>query len=294
MTTAITGGTGFVGRHIAARLTDPVIVSRRTGTAIDDVDALALAFTGCDTVVHCAGINREIGDQTYARVHLDGTRAVVEAARRAGVERIILLSFLRARPDCGSAYHESKWQAEEMVRASGLDYTVLKAGMIYGLGDHLIDHLSHTVHTLPIFATEGLHEKSIRPVPIDDLVDIVVGAIDGRLPHSTVAVVGAEELMLSEAVRRLSRLVGRRTLILPAPAWFHRALGQVTEWTMRVPLIATAQVRMLEEGVSRAWGAIDPMPADLEPRTMFTDEQIRRALPPRGGFTLKDLRLART
>lgn len=128
MRVAITGGTGFVGRNLAERLPDAVVVSRRTGVAIDDVDALTAAFAGCDAVAHCAGINREIGDQTFQRVHVDGTRAVVEAARRAGVRRIVLVSFLRARPDCGSPYHESKWEAEEIVRASGIPHTILKSG----------------------------------------------------------------------------------------------------------------------------------------------------------------------
>src|SRR4051812_27504335 len=120
MKIAITGGHGFVGRHLAERfpIDDVVAVSRRSGVAIDDVDALAAAFEGCEVVAHCAGINREIGSQTYQRVHIDGTRAVVEAARRAGVKRIVMLSFLRARPDCDSPYHESKWAAEELVRGS--------------------------------------------------------------------------------------------------------------------------------------------------------------------------------
>jgi nucleoside-diphosphate-sugar epimerase len=292
---AITGGTGFVGLHLTERF-DPtavVSVSRRTGVDIDDVDALARAFSDCDVVAHCAGINREIGDQTYRKVHIDGTRAVVEAAVRAGVQRIVMLSFLRARPSCGSAYHESKWAAEEMVRGSGLDYTILKAGMIYGRGDHLVDHVSHSVQTLPVFATVGLHEKPIRPIPVGEMVDVLVAAIEGRLPKSTVAVVGGEELMLSDVVHRTARLVDRRVIVVPAPVFAIRALAQVTEWTMKVPLIAKAQARMLAEGVSRPAAPADVLPDDLRPRLPFSTEQIEAALPPRGRFGFRDLRWAR-
>ena len=293
MRVAITGGTGFVGRHLAERYDqdDVVVVSRRTGTEIDDVDALTRAFAGVEAVAHCAGINREIGDQTFERVHVRGTAAVLEAARRAGVQRVVLLSFLRARPGTGSPYHETKWAAEEMVRSSGLDYTVLKAGMIYGHGDHLVDHLSHTVQTVPLFASVGFRERTISPIPVAELVDVLVAALDGRLSRRTVAVRGGEALLLSEAVRRVARVVGRPVRVFPAPVWAHRVLGQVTEWTMCVPLVAKAQVRMLAEGVTHATQPAGELPAELAPSLPFDDDQIRAALPPRGGFTWRDLRL---
>lgn len=296
MKIAITGGTGFVGRHLAERYPadEVVIISRRTGVDVDDVDALSDAFAGCEVVVHCAGINREIGSQTYQRVHVDGTAAVVEAGQRSGVRKIILLSFLRARPNCGSAYHESKWAAEELVRASGLDFTILKAGMIYGRGDHLTDHLSHTVYTLPLFATVGLREKPIRPIPISDLVDILVAAAGGRMAGETVSVTGAEELMLSDAVRRVARVVGRRVWVVPGPVWALYLLAQVAEWTMKVPLVAKAQVRMLAEGVSEAWPPTTDVPADIAPQLLFSDELIRSVLPAAGPFGLADLRISRS
>lgn len=291
---AITGGTGFVGRHVAARLgaERAVVLSRRTGVAVDDVDALAAGMADCEVVVHCAGLNREIGDQTYDRVHVRGTAAVVEAARRAGVRKIVMLSFLRARPVCGSRYHESKWEAEQIIRSSGIDYTVLKAGMIYGRGDHMVDHLSRMALTLPFAASVGMREQSIRPVPVSEVVDVIVAAAAGRLSGQTVAVVGGETLLLSDAVRRVAAVVGRRTFVFPAPVAFHRLLAQGCEWTMTVPLVAKAQVRMLAEGVTTATGPVSELPADLQPGLPFDETQIRAALPDLQRFGCSDLRWA--
>ena len=193
MKIAITGGTGFVGRNIGCLLVSEghelVLVARgldRTDSGIrqlprthfvamtlDNRTELAQAFVGCEAVIHCAGINREQGEESYRRVHIDGTRNVVEAARQAGSKKIILISFLRARPNCGSAYHESKWEAEEIVRRSGLDYTVLKCGVIYGQGDHMLNHLSHAFYTFPVFAFVGFKDKPIRPNAVEDVARIV-------------------------------------------------------------------------------------------------------------------------
>ncbi|GAA2942651.1 complex I NDUFA9 subunit family protein [Microbacterium luteolum] len=292
MRVAITGGSGFVGRHLAERFDDAVVISRRNGVEITDVDALAAAFEGCDAVAHCAGINREIGDQTFRRVHVEGTRVVVEAARRAGVRRIVMVSFLRARPDCGSGYHESNWEAEEIVRASGIPHTILKSGMIYGPGDHMVDHVTRAVRTLPLFWTVGYRERTARPVPIDDAVDVLVAALEGRIPDPTVAVMGVDEVTLGEAIRRIARVAGRRPAFLPVPVWTVRVLAQLTEWIMVVPLVAKAQARMLAEGVSEAAPPAPEVPVGLRPSRPFSDERIRAALP-EGRFGLSDLRLAR-
>lgn len=294
MRIAITGGTGFVGRNLAARL-DPartVVISRRTGVPVDDADGLAEAFAGCDAVAHCAGINRELGEQTFRRVHVEGTRAVVEAARRAGVRRIVMLSFLRARPDCGSGYHETKWAAEELIRCSGIEHTILKSGMIYGPGDHMVDHVTRAVRTWPVFATVGYRERRVRPVAVDDAVGVLLAALEGRLPNQTVAVMGPEELALGEAVRRIARVADRRPLFVPVPVWTIRALAQLAEWTMVVPLVAKAQARMLAEGVSEAAPPAPEPPDGIRPVRRLDDELIRAALPD-GRFGLDDLRLVK-
>ena len=304
MRIAITGATGFVGSHLTTRLVseghEVVRLARRprSGDAdivtsrLDDVNQLTEAFDGCGAVAHCAGINREIGEQTYARVHIEGTRNVVEAAKAAGVEKIVLMSFLRARPNCGSPYHESKWEAEEIVRNSGLDYTILKAGVVYGRGDHMLDHLSHALHTFPIFGLVGMKEKSIRPLAIEDLVHVMRAAlIDRRLKRQTVAVLGPEEIYLSEAVRRVAEVVDKQPLMFPLPVVCHLSMASFFEWTMKVPLTSLAQIRILSEGVVEPGSPVVPLPYDLVPTRRFTTEQIRSGLPEPGPFCVGDLRL---
>ncbi|MBA4148785.1 MAG: NAD(P)H-binding protein [Verrucomicrobia bacterium] len=314
MRIAITGGTGFVGRTIARRVhgnghevvliarghdqSDPTLHqlagARFFPMGLEDAGKLAEAFAGCDAVAHCAGINRECGNQTYRRVHIEGTRNVVDAARKAGVRKIALISFLRARPDCGSAYHETKWAAEEIVRNSGLDYTIFKCGVIYGRGDHMLDHLSQAFHTFPLFAFVGFRDKPIRPNAVEDVARIVEAALVGNeLARQTVAVVGPDHLTLRQAVRRVAGVVGRRPLMFPMPIWFHYILGWFVERIMTVPLVSVAQVRMLAEGLAEPHPPCDALPPGLAPQIHFTEEQIWKGLPTPRPFTLRDFRFCR-
>ncbi len=311
MKIAITGGTGFVGRNIARTLAAKghavVLIARGRDTTdhtirnlpgasffpitLDDPAKLARAFSGCDAIAHCAGINREIDGQTYERVHVNGTSNVIEAARRASVKKISLISFLRARPNCGSGYHESKFAAEELIRNSGLDYTILKCGVIYGSGDHMLDHLSHAFYTFPIFAFVGFQDQPVRPVAVEEVAHIVVAAlVNGALAKQTVAMLGPEELGLRQAVRRVAQVLHKKPLMFPLPLWFHYLNGWLVERVMRTPLVSTAQVRMLAEGLVEPAGPCTELPPELAPKIHFTEDQIRKGLPAPGAFGWRDLR----
>jgi NADH dehydrogenase len=298
---AVTGATGFVGRHVVRRLEmaghQVVALSRRTGTdlAAPDPQALRDALAGCDAVIHCAGINREIGTQTYDAIHIQGTQALVAAAQSAGVGHISVLSFLRARPDGPTAYHRTKWAAEAIVHDSGIPYTVLKAGVIHGRGDHMLDHLSHALYTFPVFGLVGMHDQPVRPVAVDDVARILEAAAtgDGRLRNQTIAVLGPDELMLGDAVRRVAAAIGRHPVYVRLPVLAHLALARACEALMRVPLISLAQVHILAEGVVEVLPPAPEPPVDLIPQTPFSEEVIRHGLPEPGAFGCRDLRWSR-
>lgn len=303
MKIAITGGTGFVGSHLARDLRgaghEVVVIARGVGPGVDanvvtasvtDEESLVGAFNGCATVIHCAGINRELGFQTYEAVHVQGTRNVVSAAKRAGVERIALLSYLRARSACGSGYLESKWQAEEIVRSSGLRFLVIKAGMIFGLGDHMLDHTAKSLGTFRIFTRVGISDRPVMPVAVGDVVRILRAfAVGGELEDRTVAVRGPERLALADAARRIAGVLGIRALIVPMPIPLLYLLGWIAERIMKVPLVSVAQVRLLREGPEPGPMAGE-LPADLRPQTRFTSEVIERGLPRRRRYGITDLR----
>ncbi|HEV2755776.1 MAG TPA: NAD(P)H-binding protein [Actinomycetota bacterium] len=302
MRVAVTGGTGFVGGHLAVALSraghEVVLVARGVDrrpwaqevlalpgvsqfrAGLDDAGRLGQAFTGCEAVAHCAGINREIGTATYQAVHVDGTRNAVRAAESAGVRRFSIVSFLRARPHPASAYHDSKWVAEDIVRSSDLEWTVLKPGMMYGRGDHMLDHLSKALSTFPIYV--GVGNRRVRPLAIDDAVRVLEAALVGRrLTRQTVPIAGPTELSFDDAARLVARVIGKKRLFVRAPIAFHYLLARISEALMAVPLIARAQVKILEEELVEATNAPDPLPEDLAPAIPFDEDSIRRGLPDR-------------
>ncbi|USZ70343.1 NAD-dependent epimerase/dehydratase family protein [Natronosalvus halobius] len=313
MRIAITGGTGFVGSHLARRLGDDghdlVLIARGVDernvdllerenvefvpAAVTDERTLREAFVDCEAVAHLAGINHERGAQTYEAVHVDGTRNVVEAATDAGVSKLLLTSYLRARPDCGWAYHQSKWEAERIVRRSRLEYTVVKPGVVYGPGDRMLWGIARSLATVPVFPRVGLGERRIRPVAIEDLVDVLAASIvEDRLSETTVAVTGPEELTVAELVKRVGDAIGRNPIVVPAPVRAHLVSAWAQERILETPVVTTAGVRMLaEEATEPAPKAVcDPLPEVLEPTRPCSRRRIEAGLPQLEPFGVGDLR----
>src|SRR5687768_55908 len=146
----VTGGSGFVGRAVVAELlgrghavtllvhrgaVDGLTGDVRTvrGDLFDDA-ALDAGMAGCDAAIHLVGIifEKPANGVTFDRVHHQGTRHLVDGARRAGVRRYVHMSALGTRPNAASEYHRTKHLAEEYVRASGLDWTILRPALIHG------------------------------------------------------------------------------------------------------------------------------------------------------------------
>jgi len=174
MRVLITGATGFVGRAVCEAVVREGHSVRgmargSRSQALETPDAgmdwfrgsvlspddLRRALQGCDAVIHLVGIIGEIGDQTFERVHQEGTLRVVEAALSSGVRRMIHMSALGTRPAAVSRYHQTKWAAEEAVRGSGLDWTVFRPSVIYGPGDGFVNLFARMSRWSPVLPVIG-------------------------------------------------------------------------------------------------------------------------------------------
>lgn len=275
-TVAVVGGTGFLGRYVVSALRaaegDVRPLSRRTGFDARRIDPEALR--GCDAVVNLAGIKREEGDQTFQAVHVDLVARLVDAMKAAGVRRLIHVSVVVARPAPGLPYHDTKWKGEEIVRGSGLDWTILRPGVIYGAGDDLLSHLAVMINASPVFPIVNDGSAPMMPVAAGDVAAGVVGALrNGASAGKTYDLVGPDRLTLRDVVSRTAEALGRPVRIWSMPVALMKLPVRIMEATMSKPLSTGAQLAMLVEGL-----AGDPAPArtdlGVEPAP-FTPERLR-------------------
>ena len=177
------------------------------------------------------------------------------------------------------------------MRSSGLDYTVFKCGVIYGNGrSHARSSEPRVLHLSDV-RLRRLHRQTDSADAVEDVARIVKASlVDGALSKQTVAVLGPEEMTLREAVRRVAHVVRKRPLMFPMPLWFHYILGWLVERMMKTPLVSSAQVRMLSEGLAEPSPRCAALPVELAPKILFSEDQIRKGLPAPGPFRLDDLR----
>lgn len=199
----VTGATGFVGRSVVRSLLahglKPICLVRSRGkllaqhpdvdpekwTAIvgslNDPGALREAADLSQAAIHLVGIilERRLRGQTFERIHVRGTQAVVDAVQRAGITRLVHVSALGTRPNAPSKYHRTKWAAEESVRASALDWTILSPSLIHGPDGEFMRLMKRLMCGLmpPVIPYFGAGRAKVQPVSVEDVAHCCVESL---------------------------------------------------------------------------------------------------------------------
>jgi NADH dehydrogenase len=252
----VTGASGFVGSAVVAELLSRrmevrALVNRRSLQAQDDVTpvraslfdpaALAAGMETCDAVIHLVGIIMEKRSRgiTFQRMHVEATRNVVEAASRAGVRRFIHMSALGSRPDAVSTYHKTKYAAEQIVKASNMEWTIFRPSLIHGPGGEFMQMEARWArHTAPpflfmpyfgagIFGRGGAGK--LQPIFVGDVARAFVDALENRKTIGEIYPIGGpDELTWPQLHQTASReITGRKRLTIAMPVWKAKLLAAV-------------------------------------------------------------------
>ena len=191
----IAGGTGFVGGHLTEELRrrghELLLLSHvhRAASAqgfsyvtgdVTDPASYRSAIKGCDAVINLVGIIREfpVKGITFERLHVEATASIISAAQHAGVLRYLQMSALGTRLGAVSGYHRSKWRAEELVRGSGLAWTIFRPSLIFGPNDAFVNMLAANLRLAPIMPTMGDGNYRLQPIHGTDVARCFADALE--------------------------------------------------------------------------------------------------------------------
>lgn len=277
MKVAVFGGTGFVGGYLVDALLSaghgPVLLVRAgsedkvrradsvrlvTGD-LSDLAAIEDVLSDADAVIYNVGILREEPRKgiTFERLQYRGAVRVIEAARRAGVPRLLLMSANGVHVP-GTPYQETKYRAEEFARCSGMDVTIFRPSVIFGdpRGTYEFATQLHREMVSPPVPGIGFHngwsprEGEIRmsPVHVEDVARAFVAALgDPSTIGKTYVLGGPESLSWSGMLERVAEATGSRKLILPMPIGLMRLGATLLDWLPFFP-VTRDQLTMLSEG----------------------------------------------
>jgi uncharacterized protein YbjT (DUF2867 family) len=260
----ITGSTGFVGRHIAHELCSRGLkvrcVARPTSDLaplagldvetcrgdVTDMTSLEKALQNVGTVVHLVAIIRETKEATFEAVNLTGTKNLLHAAKSVGVKRFIYMSNLAAGPDRRFPLLYTKWQAEEEVRNSGVDFVILRPSVMFGRGDGFVSVLARIIKRTPLVPVIGSGKTRFQLISVEDVATCVAQSVEeGRITNRVIPLGGPKYLTYEEIVDLIiERLkLRRRKAHIPLPlmhfvAWTGEKLG------LTLP-VTSAQLAML-------------------------------------------------
>lgn len=268
MKVLLTGATGFVGGHLLQRLLAEghavsalVRNAQKAGQSpsanvtlvqgdVVEGGGLHEGLKGCDAVIHLVGIIVEDGKATFERVHETGTRNVVEAAKRSGVARFLQMSAIGARADGVAPYQTTKWNAEELVRQSGIPYCILRPSLIFGPGDGFVSQMLDVMRKAPLFRpVPGDGMPRFRPIFIDDVTACFTRALASEgATNKTIELGGADELQLNDVLAEIARHAGIRKRPVHVPLSLMFLAAAIAQRLPGRPPVTVDQLCMLREG----------------------------------------------
>jgi uncharacterized protein YbjT (DUF2867 family) len=260
----VTGAFGYSGKYIARRLiacghsvttlTNSPGRPSELGTSIrsmplrfDDVESLARSLEGADVLYNTYWVRFDHRLFSYQSA-VKNTLLLFDAARRAGVRRIVHVSITNPSAESCLPYFSGKAQLEGALAECGVSYCILRPAVLFGPEDILINNIAWALRTFPVFGLFGDGSYRLRPIHVDDLAALAVA--QGLCADNVIVnAVGPESFEYRELVAMLGSAIGRERPILPLPTWAGYAVGKIVGFWQRDVFITREEIAGLMAGL---------------------------------------------
>jgi uncharacterized protein YbjT (DUF2867 family) len=237
----ITGATGYIGRHLVARLVAqgarPRCLVREVNSAkrilpaakvelvagtTTSLASLDAAVAGIDTIIHTAFLTadkKQSSGNEYEKTNVQGTANLIKAAKKAGVSRIIEISGLGTKPDKPGSYMQGRYLSEKMLKESSLNWTIIQPSVLFGKNAPFIKGLADLIRTAPVVPLIGGGTILFQPVWVEDVVTVIIKAIEDpqHTTNRTYTIGGPAYYSLSQIIDVLLVTMRKQRIKVPAP-----------------------------------------------------------------------------
>lgn len=197
----------------------------------DHPDELRRSLEGASTLINTYWVRFPRGESNFETA-VRNSRTLIEAAKDAGIARIVHVSIANPSLESPLAYYRGKAQVEQAVIGSGMSYAILRPTVIFGPEDILINNIAWFVRNSPVFGIPGDGRYAIRPIYVEDMAQLLVRSIDE--PGSSVRdAVGPETFSFEELVRLIAARVGRSLRLVHMPTHLAYVSTLVMGWMVR-------------------------------------------------------------
>jgi NADH dehydrogenase len=237
----ITGATGYIGRHLVARL---VAQGERPRCLVRDIDrakrllpadkvelvqgattspdTLGVAIQGVDTIVHAAFLTADRKQSTgneYEKTNVQGTANLIKVAKKAGVKRIIEIGGLGTKPDKPGSYMQGRYLAEKMLKESGLDWTIIQPSVLFGKNAPFIKGLVDLIRTSPVVPLIGGGKTMFQPIYVEDVVTVLIKVLQdpAGTTNRTYTIGGPAYYSFTQIIDVLLKTMHKQRIKVPAP-----------------------------------------------------------------------------
>lgn len=236
----VTGAFGYTGKYIAARLLkEGVRVRTLTNSPnranpfggqveavpyyFDDFDKLVASMRGASVLYNNYWVRFNYKDFQHSAA-VQNTLKLFNAAKQAGIERVIHISITNPSEDSDLTYFAGKARLERALIESGLSYAILRPAVIFGKEDVLINNIAWTLRRLPVFGVFGDGKYRLQPIFVDDLAALAVEQSRSR-ENVIINAIGPETFTYRALVQTIGELIGARRPIISVPPFLGYLVG---------------------------------------------------------------------